>query len=142
MELLELTVEHFSDFLEMAQEFDYENDNRYSEHVHDKESFIHYIEYLKRFKDIKTVPEGFVQSYTYFSVDEEKLIGAIRYRPKLNDGLLIEGGHIGYDVRPTYRNKGYASGMLSIILEIIKATHKGKVLITCDSDNLASERVI
>jgi predicted acetyltransferase len=142
MELIELTNEYFNDFLKMAQEFDAESDNRYSKHVKDKISFEQYIEYLGKFKNIETVPDGFVQSYTFFAVDEKKLIGAIRYRPKINDGLLLEGGHIGYDVRPTFRNLGYASAMLKIIIEKIKPTHEGKILITCDSNNLVSEKVI
>ncbi len=49
---------------------------------------------------------------------------------------------MGYYVRPTERNKGYAKEMLRQNLE--KARQRGidKVLITCDADNSVSEKTI
>jgi predicted acetyltransferase/ribosomal protein S18 acetylase RimI-like enzyme len=142
MDFTELSTDLYEDFLQMAKEFDSENDNRYSKHVYDYDSFQNYINHLECLKIESRVPDGYVKSYTYFATKENRIIGAIRYRPNLNDGLLLEGGHIGYDVRPMERNQGYASEMLSKLLKMIRPTHRGKILITCDSDNFASEKII
>ena len=52
------------------------------------------------------------------------------------------GGHIGYGVRPASRRRGYATGILRQSLQVAGALGIGRVLITCDEDNLASAAVI
>lgn len=63
-------------------------------------------------------------------------------RHRLNEHLLEGGGHIGYDVRPTARRRGYATAMLRDALR--KAAELGieKALLTCDDDNVGSYKVI
>ena len=56
--------------------------------------------------------------------------------------LLQAGGNIGYSVRKSERNKGYAKQMLKLTLEKCKDLKMKKALITCDKDNIASEKVI
>ena len=66
----------------------------------------------------------------------------IDIRHRLNDYLLNLGGHIGYSIRKSERQKGYATEMLGLALkECIKLGIK-KVLITCDKDNIASVKSI
>lgn len=43
---------------------------------------------------------------------------------------------------PSERRKGYASEMLKLILPICLEFGESKVLITCDKENLASQRTI
>lgn len=59
-----------------------------------------------------------------------------------NDFLALEGGHIGFDVAPSYRGRGYGKKMLKLVLP--KASELGirKALITADEDNIASRKVI
>ena len=66
----------------------------------------------------------------------------IDIRHYLNEYLTQVGGHIGYGVRKTERNKGYAKQMLKLALEKCKELKIKRVLITCDEDNIASEKVI
>ncbi len=56
--------------------------------------------------------------------------------------LEREGGHIGYDVPPSERMKGYGTILLKHVL--LKAKEMGikKVLITCDADNIGSAKII
>jgi len=91
-----------------------------------------------------TVPEGLVPSSTYLGIREKDnyIIGMIDIRHYLNEYLTQVGGNIGYSVRKTERNKGYAKQMLKLALEKCKELKIKKVLITCDEDNIASEKVI
>lgn len=87
--------------------------------------------------------KGFVPATTYFLVDENhKIYGSLNLRYSLNDHLLKVGGHIGYGVRPSARQKGYASMMLKQVLPICREMGLDKVLITCDQDNIGSAKTI
>ena len=91
-----------------------------------------------------TVPKGLVPSSTYLGVREKDnyIVGMIDIRHYLNEYLTQVGGNIGYSVRKSERNKGYAKQMLKLSLEKCKELKIKKVLITCDEDNIASEKVI
>ena len=92
----------------------------------------------------ETVREGLVPSTTYMAIttDEERLIGMIDIRHYLNDYLLKHGGHIGYSVRKSERQKGYATELLELALKECRSLELSKVLITCDKDNTASVKTI
>ena len=103
-----------------------------------------WFEELKKRSCEDTVPKGLVPSSTYLGVREKDnyIVGMIDIRHYLNEYLTQVGGHIGYGVRKTERNKGYAKQMLKRALEKCKELKIKKVLITCDEDNIASEKVI
>ena len=103
-----------------------------------------WFEELKKRSCEDTVPKGLVPSSTYLGVREKDnyIVGMIDIRHYLNEYLTQAGGHIGYGVRKTERNKGYAKQMLKLALEKCKELKIKKVLITCDEDNIASEKVI
>ena len=103
-----------------------------------------WFEELKKRSCEDTVPKGLVPSSTYLAVREKDnyIVGMIDIRHYLNEYLTQVGGHIGYGVRKTERNKGYAKQMLKLALEKCKELKIKRVLITCDEDNIASEKVI
>ena len=103
-----------------------------------------WLEELKKRSSEATVPEGLVPSSTYLGVREKDnyIVGMIDIRHYLNEYLTQVGGNIGYSVRKTERNKGYAKQMFKLALEKCKELKIKKVLITCDEDNIASEKVI
>jgi predicted acetyltransferase len=86
---------------------------------------------------------GYVKSTTFWLVDKGIFIGEIRIRHELTPQLLKFGGHIGYEVRWSEINKGYATKMLSMALPYCRDILKlSRVLITCDDNNIASAKVI
>ena len=103
-----------------------------------------WLEELEMKSSENTIPEGLVPSTTYLAVREKDnyIVGMIDIRHYLNEFLKQFGGNIGYDVRKSERNKGYAKQMLKLALEKCKDLKMKKVLITCDEDNIASEKVI
>ena len=70
------------------------------------------------------------------------LICMIDIRHRLNDYLLNFGGHIGYSVRKSDRQKGYATEMLALALKECKKMGMKRILLTCDKDNIASAKTI
>ena len=79
----------------------------------------------------------------YLALDEhEHLVGMTNLRHRLNDYLLTYGGHIGYSVRPSERQNGYATQMLRLTLEKAKERGIEKVRICCDHYNVASAKTI
>lgn len=89
------------------------------------------------------LPAGRVpQSVYYLMRGGNYIIGSSRLRHTLTPLLEQEGGHIGYDVRPSQRGKGYATQLLALTLEEARCLGLTGVLVTCDDDNYASARVI
>lgn len=94
-----------------------------------------------RSSETRALP-GFVTNTCYWAMHGDEVIGRIAIRHELNEFLRKLGGHIGYIVRPSYRNRGVASEMLRLILNTERARSIGRLLITCDENNAASERTI
>lgn len=87
-------------------------------------------------------PEGFVPASWYWYVDGDVYLGRIQVRHRLTPYLLEYGGHIGYGVRPTARRRGHATAMLREVLPYARALGLDRVLVTCDTTNIGSRKVI
>lgn len=81
-------------------------------------------------------------STTPWWVEGEEFVGRLGLRHRLTPALRLAGGHIGYDVRPSWRGRGLASRMLHDALPIAAALGIDPVLLTCDPANIHSRRVI
>lgn len=88
------------------------------------------------------LPEGYVQEDFYLCFDGDRLVGVFSLKFELTDYLLNFGGHVGYAVRPSVRNRGLATRILRQGLEKARQLGLSRVLCVCDEDNIASERVI
>ena len=100
----------------------------------DDHDFDYYLEHLEP----KETTEDRVPDSMFFLLDEDRdrLLGAVNILHYLNDSLLKEGGHIGDGIRPSERRKGYATEMIRPALAECKKLGIGRVLITCDKDNI------
>jgi len=93
-----------------------------------------------------------VSSHLFFMFDDnidDEIIWVIQLRHKIpliktSLGAIEEIWHIWYGISTKYRWRWYATKMLKLWLETIKELWLDidKVLITCDTDNIASARVI
>ena len=86
--------------------------------------------------------DDYMTYYTKIDKKNNYILGMIDIRHCLNDFLLQAGGHIGCGVRKFERKKGYAKQMIKLALEKCKKLKIEKVLITCNEDNIASEKSI
>ena len=75
---------------------------------------------------------AYVPSVVYLAAREkdDRLVGIMDFRRRLNPYLLNYGGNIGYSVRPSERGKGYAAQMLRLVLPKCRAAGESRVLIT------------
>lgn len=87
-------------------------------------------------------PEGYVPASWYWYVDGDSYLGRIQIRHRLTPSLLEFGGHIGYGVRPSARRRGHATAMLRDVLPYARSLGLDRVLVTCDTTNTGSRKVI
>ena len=81
-------------------------------------------------------------SHTFFAINEEKkIVGVINFRHTLTE-FYKDSGHIGYSVRPSERNKRYATKIIKQLLTMSKAHGLSNILLVCKTDNIASIKVI
>jgi predicted acetyltransferase len=67
---------------------------------------------------------------------------SVRFQRGTDELPAYVSGHIGYAVVPWKRGRGYASRTLTLLLPIVRAEGLRRVMLTCDSDNEASKRII
>ncbi len=83
-----------------------------------------------------------VPQTTLWIVDKGGYAGRVSLRHPLNADLLRRGGNIWYGVIPSKRDRGYAKKALELILPKARALGLTKVLLTCDSTNIPSRKII
>lgn len=101
------------------------------------------VERLAREARGEGLPEGFVAHSTYWLVLEgTTVVGVSNLRHELTPFLRHEGGHIGYGVRPSARDKGFGNEILRQTLARAAELGLERVLVACDADNERSIRTI
>ena len=81
-----------------------------------------------------------VHASTFFSIQpgDGHIIGSVQLRHWLTPELLEHGGHIGYAIHPQKRGRGYGHLQLQLVLDKAREMGIPQVMVSCDSDNLAS----
>lgn len=119
------------------------------EHMHggvglnDSETIDLWLHECRDNREEASVREGRVPNTVFMALDETgRLVGMINIRHCLNTYYENYGGHIGYGVRPSERQKGYATEMLALALAEASKLGLTKVLLTCSTHNIASAKTI
>lgn len=109
----------------------------------DEAAFERYVErVLSETQEEVAKANAFVPMTTLWWVSGDEFVGRLAIRHRLSASLLVEGGHIGYDVRPAARRRGHATAMLGAALPVAASMGIDEVLLTCDETNIGSRRVI
>lgn len=133
-------------FLEALREF--EKEGGYGHYAEEdlQELPDHFEAFLEKIEELDTPTSGSshtrVPQTDYWLVSGNEYIGRVSIRHELNEYLEKVGGHIGYDIRPTERQKGYGKRILELGLEKARELGLEKVLLTCHTDNTASRKII
>ena len=137
--LVEPTARLEAEFLAMANEFQVLGDERYDSEIND---FSGYLERLSKQSRAANLPPDRVPGNEFWLIAGNRVLGRSKLRHRLIPSLEREGGHIGYDIRPSERRKGYGTLILKLTLEKAKGLSLDRVLLTCDADNIGSAKVI
>jgi predicted acetyltransferase len=145
LELVSPRLGYAQAFLAMAEEFQAAGEMQYANCLHKiREDFPAYLKEIKGMLGPRGLKPGRVPQSEFWLVDPQRhmVLGTIRFRHALNARLEINGGHIGYAIRPGERGKGYAKRQLAMLLNCLAKSGWQRVLLTCDAENYASARVI
>jgi predicted acetyltransferase len=137
--LIEPTEELAAELLSMAREYQSAGDDRYESVAEDLPA---YFRSVMKYAEGVDLPPGSVRSGTFWLVSGRRIIGRSGLRHQLTPELEHEGGHIGYDIRPSERGKGYGTLILKLTLGRAMDIGLRRVFITCDTDNVASAKII
>lgn len=87
--------------------------------------------------------DGYVPETTFILVNEDnQYVGIFNLRHYLTETLANGAGHIGYGIKKEYRNNGYASMGLKMMIEIASKTIvEDEIYLSVHKDNPASLHV-
>jgi predicted acetyltransferase len=146
IKLVKPSLEYRDSFMQGLEECKKESTDESWIYLHESETYLvsqNFQTYVQKLKDYEFTPsEHFVRGVTFWAIMHDEVVGRLGLRLELNEGLEKFGGHIGYITRPSFRKRGIASKMLALALETDYAKEIGKILLTCDLDNEASEKTI
>ena len=149
LEIILPTKKYETELKKIAQEF---KDNPSHFDINHRNKIVEALEqndfetYLKKSEDSRngiTIP-GHVPSSLLWIMDQEKIVAIADIRHYLNDYLRnVQGGHIAYEVVPSYRGKGLMNPIGKMLLKYTYDHFEIKeALITCREQNIPSHKVI
>ena len=142
LKLVKMEQKYISQLDEMMKEWTNANEKiiPWSIRKCDYHNIDEYIESL----EVKEPNGKYVPDSTYFCLDTDRniFVGAVNIRHYLNEELIIGSGHIGDGIRPSERNKGLGTKMISLALIECDKLGIKKVLMCCNKDNVSSAKTI
>lgn len=142
--LVEPSKEYQFEYLEMIEEWKATGEKMVPFTLRfDNSDFDAFLQEIQHQKEGQLQNEGMANNSTYWLVNSDcRVLGAVNIRHYLTPSLLEIGGHIGYGIRPSERQKGYATRLLSLALLKVKEMGIERALLTCDKDNLGSAKTM
>ena len=146
LKLVKPAYVHRKAFLATVADYRAAGENRYQPLLEIfRTDFRGYVRHLRLMARGVGLKPGWVPYTVFWSLKPglPLFVGELHIRHWLIPALEKEGGHIGYTIAPSMRGKGFGTQQLALGLEKAHALFGlDRVLVTCDSDNVASARVI
>jgi predicted acetyltransferase len=139
LQIRRVTRENSSDLAEYAREFADAGEPFVVLPENDPDALLSAIE---MFEAGKNLPENRVRMTWFWLLRGDRIVASSRLRHELIPVLLLDGGNIGYEVRPSERRRGIGRLMLRLTLEEARRVGLRRVLLTTEPTNLGSIGVI
>ncbi|GCF07811.1 GNAT family N-acetyltransferase [Dictyobacter arantiisoli] len=146
--LTEPQTQYKESFLEALQEFQQEGVFLQYNRNYLMSNFDSFVEQMRKtaFAPHSSLPPNYVPYTSYWLIEGDEqsgvYVGTLTVRHELNAFLLKVAGHIGYQIRPSWRRKGYGRQILQLGLRKALALGITRALVTCDETNIGSKKVI
>lgn len=87
------------------------------------------------------------EPYLFYLVEENNPnyiigYGKLQNIEKTKNDPKLDTGHISCGIRPTERNKGYATRLLNLLLKKCEELGKREIYVSCFKNNIVSQKVI
>ncbi len=143
MKLEKIDFEHKKMIEQIKKEYDSNNeDYNGAFFIKNYDNYDELINSLNNYSNGIMDNPSYVPYTCYVLIENDEIVAVGSLRHYLNDYLKKFGGHIGYSVVPSKRNKGYGTKMLELILEKAKEMKIDEILVTCNANNIGSQKVI
>ncbi len=144
LELVKPAVEHGPAYLAMVDESIQAGEEYGHNNVElARKDFAQFVRELEEEAAGIGLPPGIPAQQTYLLLKNGRLVvGEIRFRPNLTPPYEKYSGHVGYNISPSQRGKGYATRQLALLLDKAHKLKLPGISLTINGENPASVRVI
>jgi predicted acetyltransferase len=139
LQLCRVTRDNSSNLAEYAREFADAGEPYVVLPQNDPEALL---EIIERFEAGRDLPENRVRMTWFWLLRGDRIVASSRLRHELIPVLLLDGGNIGYEVRPSERRRGVARELRRLTRGEARCLGLRRVLLTTEPANLGSIRVI
>jgi predicted acetyltransferase len=139
LRLCRVTPENSGDLVAYAREFAAAGESYLVLPGGDPEAFLARV---AMFEEGRNLPGNRVRMTWFWLLRGDRIVASSRLRHVLIPVLLLDGGNIGYEVRPSERRRGVGRELLRLTLDEARRIGLQRVLLTTDTTNVGSIRVI